>query len=119
MKRSVTVLSAAILLLSSYAFATDSDKVNVRVKTAFSNDFSSASSVTWEKISDFYFATFTLNKIEVNAAYDEDGELVGTSRQMESAQLPVNVSLAIAKKFEGYAISQRALELTYDDETSY
>lgn len=107
------------MLFSSFAFATDSDKVNTKVKAAFLSDFSAATAVSWEKISDFYFATFTINKIEVNAAYNEEGGLVGTSRPMESSQLPVNISLALAKKYVGYAVSQKALELTYDDETRY
>jgi hypothetical protein len=119
MKKLVTVLTAAAMLFSSFAFATDSDKVNARVKTAFLSDFSAASSVSWEKISDFYFATFTVNHIEVSAAYNEEGELVGTSRQMETSMLPMNVSLALNKKYEGYTFSKKSLELTYDGEVRY
>jgi hypothetical protein len=119
MKKLATILPAAIMLFSSFAFATDSDQVNARVKAAFLNDFSAASAVSWEKISDFYFATFTINNIEVNAAYNEDGELVGTSRPMESSQLPINISLALAKKYEGYTVSKKALELTFEGDTSY
>ncbi|MEJ7589317.1 MAG: hypothetical protein WKI04_17305 [Ferruginibacter sp.] len=119
MKKAVTILTAAAMLFSSFAFATDSDKVNARVKAAFLNDFSAASAINWEKISDFYFATFLINQIEVNAAYNEDGELVGTSRPMQSEQLPINVSLALAKKYEGYTVSKKALELTFEGSTWY
>ncbi|MEO5893850.1 MAG: hypothetical protein ABIQ31_26575 [Ferruginibacter sp.] len=119
MKKLVSLLTAAAMLFSSFAFATDSDKVNARVKTAFLADFSAASAVNWEKISDFYFATFMINKAEVNAAYNEDGELVGTSRPLETAQLPINISLALSKKYDGYTVSPRALELTYDGTTYY
>jgi hypothetical protein len=55
----------------------------------------------------------------VSAAYNEDGELVGTSRQMETSMLPMNVSLALNKKYEGYTFSKKALELTYDGEVRY
>src|SRR5450432_2199909 len=99
MKKLVTILTTAAMLFSGFAFATDSDKVNARVKRAFLNDFSAASAVSWEKISDFYFATFTVNKTEINAAYNEEGELVGTSRPLESSQLPINVSLSLTKKY--------------------
>lgn len=119
MKKILTILTAAVMLLSAFAFATDSDKVNARVKAAFLNDFSTASDVSWEKISEFYFAKFTINKIEVNAAYNEQGELVGTSRAMESSQLPISVSLAVAKRYEGYTVSKTALELTFEGETRY
>ena len=55
----------------------------------------------------------------MNAAYNEDGELVGTSRPLESAQLPVSISMAVAKKFEGYTVSKKSLELTFEGETRY
>ncbi|MEP7109018.1 MAG: hypothetical protein ABI760_13580 [Ferruginibacter sp.] len=119
MKKLVTILTAAVMLFSATAFATDSDKVNAKVKTAFLNDFSAASDVSWEKTSDFYFARFTINNSEVNAAYNEEGELVGTSRGIESAQLPISLSLALGKKFEGYTIVKKALELTFEGVTRY
>ena len=119
MKKLVTMLTAAVMLFSVFAFATDSDNVNTRVKTAFSTDFSDASQVTWEKTSDFYFATFKLNHVEVNAAYNEQGDLVGTSRIVETSQLPLGVTLAISKRYENYTISSTALELTFEGETRY
>ena len=119
MKKLATILTATVLLFSSVVFAIDSDQVNARIKAAFSKDFSAASAVTWEKVSDCYVATFTLNSSELNAAYNEAGELVGTSRKIASAQLPMNVSLALSKKYEGYAVSEKALESTADGITNY
>ena len=119
MKKLVTMLTAAVMLFAASAFATDSDNVNAKVKAAFLNDFAKASGVTWDKTSDFYFATFKMNNIEVNAAYNEDGLLVGTSRSLESNLLPLSISLALSKKYEGYSISKRALELTFEGETRY
>ena len=119
MKKLVTILTAAILLFSAFAFATDSDNVNSRVKAAFLNDFATASKVSWEKNSDFYFATFKMNNIDVNAAYNEEGALVGTSRTVESTQLPLNISLALAKKYNGYTLGKKSLELTFEGETHY
>ncbi|MBC7889959.1 MAG: hypothetical protein H7Z13_18945 [Ferruginibacter sp.] len=119
MKKLVTILTVAVMLFSVFTFATDSDKVNARVKASFLTDFSAASDVSWEKTSDFYFATFIMNKVEVNAAYNEEGQLVGTSRTMESSQLPISISLAVAKKYAGYEVSKKALELTYEGETRY
>ena len=119
MKKLVTVLTAAVMLFSSFAFATDSDKVNARVRSAFLHDFGSITAVSWEKTSDFYFAAFKLNNIEVNAAYNEEGTLVGTSRSIESQQLPLSISLALSRKYEGYDVSKKALELTFEGETRY
>ena len=63
MKKLATILFSAVMLVSVFAFATDSDKVNARVKASFLTDFSAATNVSWEKSSDFYFATFTINKV--------------------------------------------------------
>ena len=119
MKKSVTILSAALMLFSVFAFATDSDKVNARVKNAFLNDFTTASNVSWELLKDFYFATFTLDNIEVSAAYNEQGELVGTSRTIERSLLPILVTRALDKKYEGYTISKKAIEMAFEGTTRY
>lgn len=119
MKKLATILTAVAMLFSSFAFATDSDNVNAKVKAAFHSDFSNATSVNWEKISDYYFATFLINNLEVNAAYSEEGELVGTSRPIETSLLPINVLMAVNKKYEGYSIAEKSLELTFQGSTNY
>lgn len=119
MKKLATILTAAVFLISASAFSTDSDKVNAKIKSAFLEDFSGAQAINWQKTNDFYFATFMLNNKEINAAYNEDGDLIGTSRFVEASMLPLSVSLAISKKYEGYSLSDKALELTYDGETRY
>ncbi len=119
MKKLAAIFVSASMLVSVLAFATDSDKVNARVKASFLNDFTSATNVSWEKTSDFYFATFTINNVELNAAYNEQGELVGTSRAMESTQLPMAISMAMTKKYDGYTVAKKALELTFEGETRY
>ena len=107
------------MLFATSAFATDGDNVTAKVAAAFKTDFSQVSNVSWEKTSDFYFATFQLNNVTVDAAYNEEGELVGTSRKIATAQLPLNVTLELAKKFGAYTVSAQASELTYQGLTSY
>ncbi|CAN5715193.1 hypothetical protein BH11BAC3_BH11BAC3_03050 [soil metagenome] len=119
MKKLVTLLTAAMMLLCSFTFAFDSDNVNSTIKAAFSNDFSAAKNVTWKKTSDFYFATFMFNNNEVNAAYNEAGELIGTSRTLAAALLPMDISIQVAKKYEGYSIAKKALELSFEGTTHY
>jgi hypothetical protein len=119
MKKLGTIFTAAVLLFSSLAFATDTDKVNARVRAAFLNDFSAAADISWEKVKSCYVASFTLNNVELNAAYSDDGELIVTSREIETAQLPINISLDLAKKYEGYSFSKKALESTVDGITNY
>lgn len=119
MKKVTIILTSALMLFSVFAFANVGDLVTEKVKASFLSDFSAASNVSWEKTSDYYFATFVINEIELNAAYDEQGELVGISRVMESAQLPIGISIALAKKYAGYTIGKKAIELSYEGNTRY
>ncbi|MEO5893218.1 MAG: hypothetical protein ABIQ31_23405 [Ferruginibacter sp.] len=123
MKKLATILTGAVMLFSTFAFAIDGEKANLnvsaRIKASFSKDFSTASNISWEKIKTCYIATFTINTTEINAAYNDDGELVGTSREIETVQLPICVSLALSKKYNGYNFSKKALELTFDGITNY
>ena len=119
MKKLTTVLTAIVMLFATSAFATDGDNVTAKVAAAFKTDFSQVNNVSWEKTNDFYFATFQFNNITVDAAYNEDGELVGTSRKIASTQLPLNLTLELSKKFGEYKVSAEASELTYEGQTSY
>jgi hypothetical protein len=119
MKKFSIVLTAIVMLFTTTAFASEGDNVTAVVKAAFQTDFNGASKVSWEKTSDFYFASFMLGTVRVDAAYNEDGELVGTSRRITLDELPLNVSLELNKKYGNYFIEKGALELTYDGETSY
>ena len=119
MKKLATVLTAIVMLFATSAFATDGDNVTAKVAAAFKTDFSQVNNVSWEKTSDFYFATFQFNNITVDAAYNEDGELVGTARKIAFTQLPLNVTLQLSKKFGEYKVAAEASELNYEGQTSY
>ena len=121
MKKSKTILSAAALLFSASIFAADSAETSVSSKasSAFQKDFSSAQNVSWQKKNDVYFVSFDVNNNSREAAYNEQGELVGASRLITSAELPLTVSLAVAKKYEGYTVAKIATEITYENETNY
>jgi len=120
MKKLMTVLAALVLLVSASAFATtDSPAVTEKVKVAFKKDFVKATGVSWTKKSEFYFAWFTINNVTVNAAYNEEGELVCISRDMEMAQLPLNVSLVLSQKYADYTLPETVTELNLEGETHY
>ena len=119
MKKFKTVLTAIVMLFTFSAFATEPVKVSPAVKAAFSNDFSKANDVKWESSEGFYFASFTLNDVTVDAAYTEAGELVGTSRRIAKELMPLNVSLAVGAQYEGYEVGKSVIELTYENVTRY
>ncbi len=119
MKKIKIVLTAIVMLLSASSFATDPDKVSPVVKAAFQNDFSSASGANWEKTDEFYFVSFLLNDEKVDAAYTEDGTLLGTARKIAATQMPLSVSLAIAEQYKDYKTDNVVTELTYESVTRY
>jgi hypothetical protein len=119
MKKIKTVLTAAVMLLATSAFAIPDESVTPKVKQAFTTDFSKASQVKWEKTSDFYFASFMLQGLRVEAAYNEEGELLGTSRLIKADQVPLSVSLAIAERYTGYQVPATALEINFEGQTRY
>jgi hypothetical protein len=119
MKKVTTILTAIILLFSVTAFASEGEKVTAKVKLAFEKDFIKAKDVNWKKKGEFYFASFIMNEVLVDAAYNEDGELVGTSRNISTAQLPLVLSLILSQKYGQYTISAEATELSYNGETHY
>ena len=119
MKKFKIVLTAIAMLLTVSSFAGEPEKVTPLVKAAFENDFSKASQVSWQRSNDFYFASFTLNNVNVDAAYTEKGELVGTSRRITAEQMPLSISLAISKKYEGYLVDKPVVELTFEGITRY
>ena len=126
MKKIKNVLTAIVMLLSISSFATetkkvspDPDKVTPVVKAAFENDFSKATLVKWDKTDDFYFASFLLNNVKVDAAYTENGELVGTSRRITADQMPLSISVALADNYGGYEVDNSVVELTHQSVTRY
>ena len=119
MKKFATVLTAIVMLFATSSFAMDGDNVTAKVKAAFENDFSKARQVNWKKDSDFYFASFQLNDVTVDAAYNEDGELIGLSRKIAIEQAPLAVSLSLSQKYSGYSIPEQAFEVSFEGQTSY
>jgi hypothetical protein len=119
MKKFKIVLTAIVMLLSASSFALEPTKVTPVVKAAFENDFSKAILVSWERSNDFYFASFLLNNVNVDAAYTEAGELVGTSRRILAEQMPLSISLAVSEKYAGYLVDNSVIELTFAGVTRY
>jgi hypothetical protein len=120
MKKLQTVFAAVSLLLATSAFAvTGPEKVSPIVKTAFEKSFTGASNVSWEKNDDFYFAHFKLNTRDMDAAYNENGELLGMSRVIASSELPLNVSRAITDKYPEYTVNNTVTEISYEGQTNY
>jgi len=119
MKKMTLVLTAIVTLFASTTFAADGEKVTERVQYFFQQDFAKVTNLAWKKTAEFYFATFTVDNQQMQAAYNQDGELVGSSKEISTSTAPKAVTDAIAKKYAGYDVSATSTELTFDGRTSY
>jgi hypothetical protein len=121
MKKLATVLAATAILFSASAFTKDSNetKASSKVEKSFEKDFSNATNSTWRKVGDVFIVNFDVNNSTIEAAYNQDGELVATSRQVVANELPLAITLAIGKKYPGYEVAKKAEEITFEKQTNY
>jgi len=105
MKKIILSMALAVAILGS-AFATPAHKEpSVTVKAAFAKEFSDVKDVQWEQASEkegVYQARFMLNDECLQAFFTEEGEYLGTTRQITVSRLPILASNALARKYAGY-----------------
>jgi len=111
------LIIAAALFISFSAFANEKE-VSSRVLYAFQNEFTTATEVEWKASTDFYVASFSMNGQRVNAYYNTDGNLMGITRNITSAQLPVGLQNSMKKNYSTYWISN-LFEVANNEGTSY
>ena len=101
-------LLAAILAttLMSTAYANEKNKVSWRVSENFKKAFTEAEDVNWTVRQNFIKASFMEDGIQKDAYYDFDGELISTSTNIGLDELPEATKRAVAKKYDGYEISE-------------
>lgn len=104
--------------VASSAFAADTKKVNSVTTSNFKSEFKKASEVSWTSTEEFTKATFVLNNQKMEAFYDQNGEMIGTSKAVSLDELPVSAKRSIAKRLSGYTVKE-AIEFQGTDELAY
>jgi hypothetical protein len=111
------LIIAAAMFVSLSAFANE-NSVTPQVLNAFKSEFASAQEVEWTISADYYKASFGMNGQRVFAFYNMDGELMGLSRNISSAQLPVKLQSNLKKNYADYWISD-LFEIANTEGTTY
>jgi hypothetical protein len=120
MKKLTGILCALSLLISASSFtASKDDTISAKIKSAFEKTFTSAADANWQKVNEFYTVNFKVNGRYLSAAYNQDGELLGATRNITLSELPLNITLALKDKYADYTIDKSVTEMTVNDETSY
>lgn len=121
MKKVTTIVTAIAMLFSATLFAAEKEDaaINASVKASFNKGFLKARKVSWKKKDDVYFASFIFNEHNAEAAFDEKGNLIALSNTVESDQMPLAITVAIANKFQDFDVAKSATEITYENQTNY
>ncbi|HTL06812.1 MAG TPA: hypothetical protein VL307_01100 [Chitinophagaceae bacterium] len=102
MKKIILSLTlSAALLSSAFTYAGDRNDPSLKVKQAFSNEFAQVKNVEWVTLRSegVYQAKFEFNNESLQAFFTEDGEFLGTTRQITKSQLPILVASGLEKQY--------------------
>jgi hypothetical protein len=112
------ITAVLALSLTATSFAGDANKVNSKATSSFAAEFADAKNVSWTSKDNYVKASFTLDNKSMEAYYDFQGELVGTSNAIEISDLPTIAKRSFAKKYAGYTV-KAAIRFQGVDETAY
>ncbi len=117
MKKLFIAAVFAVSILST-AFAANTKKVTNKVMNSFSKEFGNVENVSWTARPEFTKASFTSEGRNVDAFFDTDGNLLGTSRNVNFENVPAASKKAFAKRFPSYSVKE-VVEFTESESISY
>ena len=111
----ITVVSSAA------AFANNANPVNEKVLKTFSSEFSNASNVSWTelKTKGLFHAVFTYNDQKLDAYFNDEGELMATSRSIDKKQLPLAITKELDSRYAKAFVSSGVTEFVSEGSTYY
>jgi len=115
MKKMILTLAIAV---SSFAVFAREENVSKKVLDEFKTEFTTAKEVEWTTGRDYYRASFKYNEKYVFAYYSLEGDLLGLTRYISPADLPISLQINLKKKSDGYWISD-LFEVAKNGTTSY
>ena len=98
--------------------AAEGEEVNAKVLGAFKSEFKSAKEITWTVATNYYQASFLYNDQHVSAYYSIEGELMGLTRYISPADLPLALQSDLKKNYSNYWISD-LFEVSNENGTAY
>jgi hypothetical protein len=120
MKKIILSLTFAVIILSSgYTYAAETNPGNL-VKEAFAKEFAQIKDVKWDLVNKegIYQASFAFNNESLKAFFTEDGEFLGTTRQISKSQLPILITRELDKKYPA-ADARTVFEYSMKDGVAY
>ena len=93
-------------------------EVSEKVLKAFSETFMKATDIVWHEVKNLYEASFKQSEIITRAIYDQDGNLLRTTRYYSQENLPINIITKLQKRYAGKSV-YGVTELSTEDQVSY
>jgi hypothetical protein len=100
------------------AKASTPPEVTEKVLKAFNETFMKATEVVWHEVQNLYEASFKQSEVISRAIYDQDGNLLRTTRYYSQENLPINILTKLQKRFAGKLV-YGVTELSQEDQVSY
>lgn len=116
--KKVFIAALIVIAAGTSAFAKDVAKVNYKAKSSFEAKFYGAENVAWSAHENYLKVSFTLAGDRVEAFFQTDGELIGSSRKVEFNQLPLAAKQKIGKDYAAYKVTE-TIEFEMDGDRSY
>ena len=117
MKKILVALSLLLTVGMTSAFANE-PKVNTSVLASFEKEFSFVKDAKWTVSDEFSKAVFILSDRRIEAYFSNEGEYLGSARDLIFNQLPMAVINAMNKRFGDIGVYE-IVERSTNGETLY
>jgi len=119
MKTRLTTLLAALMLISIVTFANDGIKPSAQLQKEFNQEFAQAADVKWEKVGDYYKASFIENEKYFVAYFDAFNQMESISRNISTDMLPLILQKSLKDKTSEKTWITGCIELFGENGTEY
>jgi len=119
MKTRITTLLAALMLISIVTFANDGIKPSELLQKEFSHEFAQATDVKWEKVADYYKASFIEDGQSLVVYFDAFNKIESISRSIGTNMLPLILQKDLKNKISESSWVADCFELSGKNGTQY
>ena len=119
MKKKLTVLFAALMLLSGVTFATNGITPSEELQKEFNRAFTQSTEVKWEKVDDYYKASFLQDGQYLFVYFDAFNNIESVSRNISINMLPLILQKTLKDKASETTWITDCIELFGENGTEY
>jgi hypothetical protein len=119
MKTRITTLLTALMLVSIVTFANDEIKPSEQLKKEFKNEFAQATDVKWEKVGDYYKASFVQDGQYLAVFFNASNRLEYVSRSIGTNMLPLILQKDLKSRVSESSRITDCFELSVENGTEY